>query len=401
MLRIFFLSSFFLVHLNASGSKEGLDYLNNIRSNAGLIKLKEHSALDLAATSHAKYLIQNQNNGHYEIEGKYSFTGKTPSGRVIRAGYPSADVMENVSVNTTDYIVSIDTLFAAIYHRFTFLNLDKDEIGLGMYQINKKRKVKQAYVYNLGSSEISKLCKQPFIMENGTYYVKNVCKKNDKMIPMPIFNQKKALIQVQNSAIILYPYDQQSNIWPAFYNENPDPLPEYKVSGFPISVQFNPAMTQAVKLKSFRLYDAQGREIKETRVLHQSNDKNHLITKLQFALMPLKRLEFDTSYTVVFEAEADGRNIQKKWTFSTTKFREKLYTIRSKKTTLNVKAGSTIVLYMMPASRSDIINSHSTRGNLTVTYLDQNTLRVTFPKRRSSGRVSLNLGKKKVFFTVE
>ena len=401
MLRILIVSTLFLVFLNAGGVKKGQDYLNTIRTNTGLIKLKEHRALDSAASSHAKYLIQNQRNGHYEKRGKYAYTGNTPSERVIKAGYPSAYVMENVSINTPDHIKSIDTLFAAIYHRFVFLTLDKDEIGLGIYKTKKKRKVKQAYVYNLGSSEISKLCQGSFPMENGVYYIKNICKKSGKMIPQSLIREKKEVVQRKNRAIVLYPYDKQSNIWPAFYNESPDPLPGYKVSGFPVSVQFNPFNTTSVKLKSFRLYDAQGREIKKTKILQQKNDKNHLFSQFEFALMPLKRLEFDTTYTALFEAKVDGKKVKKQWSFRTTKFKEKLYRVTAKKTTLRVKAGTTIILYMVPDTRKDILRSHISRGGAKVSYLDQNTLSVTLPKRRSSGRVSLELGKKKVFFNIE
>ena len=401
MLRIFLFITLLLVCLEASASKNGLDYLNTIRTNAGLIKLKAHKALDSAASSHAKYLIQNQRNGHYEKRGKYAYTGNTPSKRVLKAGYPSTYVMENISINSLGYTKSIDTLFAAIYHRFVFLSLDKDEIGFASYKTKKKRKVKKAYVYNLGSSEISKLCKGSFLMENGAYYMKNMCKNSAKMIPQSLMREKKEVIQRKNRAMVLYPYDKQSNIWPAFYNESPDPLPGYKVSGFPVSVQFNPANTHSVKLRSFRLYDAKGKEIKKTKILQEKNDKNHLFSKFEFALMPLKRLEFNTTYSVIFAAEVDGRKVKKKWSFSTTKFANKLYRITKKKTTLTVKPGATIVLYSVPDSRKDILRSYTSRGGVKVSYLDQNTLRVTLPKRRSSGRISLTLGKKKVFFTTK
>lgn len=389
------------ISLEANSSKEGLTYLNKLRKNAGLITLKHNTSLAKAASSHAKYLIRNQTNGHYEKRGRYSYTGTTPSKRIIKAGYSSRFVMENLSVNTTGQVKSIDNLFAAIYHRFVFLSLDKDEIGIGTYATKKKRKIKRAYVYNLASSGISKLCKQFFIMENGEYYIKSICKDSEKMIPKSLFREKKELVQRKNKAIVLYPYDKQRNVWPAFYNESPDPLPGYKVSGFPVSVQFNPANTETVKLKSFRLYDEEGKEVKKTKILQQKNDKNHLFSKYEFALMPLKRLEFNTTYTVVFEAVADGRKVKKKWSFSTTKFKNELYRITDKKTTLTVRAGETVILYMVPDSRKDILRSYKVRGGIKVSNLDQNTLKVILPKRRSSGRVSLTLGKKKVFFTIE
>ncbi len=309
--------------------------------------------------------------------------------------------MENLSVNTLGEVKSIDSLFAAIYHRFVFLNLDKDEIGIGTYSIKKKRKFKHSYVYNIASSGISKLCKRSFIMENGEYYIKNICRDKEKMIPQSLFREKKDEIRRKNSAVIVYPYPKQEHVWPAFYNESPDPLPKYKVSGFPISVQFNPANTQNVKLQSFRLYNENGKEIKKTKILQHKNDHNHLFTKLEFALMPLARLEFNTSYTVMFEAIVDGRKVKKRWTFKTENFKEKMFRITEKKTTVNVRAGSTAILYMVPSSRKDILRLYKSRGDIKVSFLDQNTVKVIFPKSRSSGRVSLGLGKKKVHFNIE
>jgi len=154
---------FLLVSLEANSDKHGLAYLNKIREHTGLTALKSNKALENAAASHAKYLVQNQTNGHYEKSGKYSYTGRTPSNRIIKAAYPSRFVMENLSVNTSGPVKSIDKLFSAIYHRFVFLNLDKDEIGIGTYATKKKRRIKNAYVYNLGLSGISQLKKKKMV----------------------------------------------------------------------------------------------------------------------------------------------------------------------------------------------------------------------------------------------
>lgn len=401
MLRFFIIVTLLLVSLEANSYKEGLSYLNYIRENSGLIKLKSNKSLQTAATSHAKYLIRNQRNGHYEKKGKYSYTGSTPSKRVIKAGYPSTFVMENLSVNTAGEVKSIDNIFSAIYHRFTFLNLDKDEIGIGFFSTKKQRKIKRAYVYDMGSSSIAKLCNQSYSTANGGYYIKDICKQSSKMIPKSLFEEKKDEVRRKNRDIILYPYSGQTNIWPAFYNESPDPLPKHKVSGFPLSVQFNPVYYKNVKLKSFRLYDAQGKEIKKTKILQHHNDQNHLLTKLEFALMPLKRLEFDTSYTGVFEAIVDGNKVKKHWSFRTVKPEEKVYEITENKTKLTVLSASTVLLYIVPRSKDNIIRSYRSRGGIKVSFLDPNTLKVTFPKRRSSGRVSLDFGKRKVFFDVQ
>lgn len=390
-----------LVSLEASSEHEGLTYLNTIREKSGLIKLKTNKTLQHAAASHANYLIQNQQNGHYENRGKYAYTGSTPSQRVIKAGYPSTLVMENVSINTVGQKKSIDNLFSAIYHRFVFLNFDKDEIGFGFSSTKKKRKVKQAYVYNMGSSGLASLCKRSFTLTHGVYYMSDICKQSTKMIPQSLFEATKDKVRRKNRDMIVYPYAGQTDIWPAFYNESPDPLPGYKVSGFPLSVQFNPANYKHVTLRSFRLYDENGKEIKGTKILQYNSDHNHLLTELEFVLMPLKRLEFDTKYTAVFEAVADGAKVKKHWTFRTVKPEEKIYRVSGNKTKLAVQAGSTALLYMVPDSRKDILHSYRSRGGINASFLDQNTLRVTFPKRRSSGRVSLDFGKKKVFFDVQ
>lgn len=398
-LRFYLFFSLLLISLEANSQKDGLTYLNNIREQAGLISLKHNKTLQNAATSHAQYLTQNQTNGHYEKKGKYSFTGTTPSKRVIKAGYPSTFVMENLSVNTVGHVKSIDNLFSAIYHRLVFLNLDKDEIGFGAASTKKKRTIKSAYVYDLGSSHISKLCKQSFNLANGVYYMKNICRESDKMVPMSLFRKKKDEVRRKNRDIILYPYAEQNNVWPAFYNESPDPLPGYKVSGFPVSVQLNPAYYENVTLISFRLYTEN--EVVESKTLQHKNDHNHLLTKHEFALMPLKRLEYDRKYTAVFEAVADGNKVKKRWSFRTVKPKEKIYRVTKDKTKLTVLAGSTALLYIVPNSKKDILHSYRSRGGIKVSFLDQNTLKITFPKKRSSGRVSLDIDKKKVFFDVQ
>ena len=401
MLRLFLFISLSL-NLFAGAQKEGLAYINNLRTHAGLIKLTPNTFLNKAAKSHAKYLIQNQSHGHYEKKGRYSYTGKTPSKRVTKAGYRSTVVMENLSINTPRQKESIDNLFSAIYHRFVFLNLFMNEIGLGTYKTKKKRGVKQAYVYNLGSSRLSKLCKKSYTMVSGNYYMKDVCKKRSKMIPQTQFNSKKSVVRKKNTAIVLYPYAGQKDVYPAFYNESPDPLPRYKVSGFPISVQFNKAFYKKIKFTSFRLYNTQGKEIKKTKILHAKSDPHHLFSKFEFALMPLARLEFSQTYTAIFEAIADGKKIKKKWAFQTRVPKYPLYRVSKNSETLHVKAGEKMILYMVPSHRKDLLKTYRARGGLKAVFIDQNSLKITLPKRKSSGRVSITFAnKKKVSFTVE
>ncbi len=395
-LLIVFLLTF--VAIDAKENQNALGYLNSIRQNAGLIQFKPNNQLNKAARSHANYLLRQQKNGHYEKMGRKGYTGKTPSDRVVKAGYASKAVMENISVNAKTSDKSIDILFAAIYHRFVFLNFDKDEIGIGSASTKKKRRITSAFVYNLGSSAVSKLCQGFFSKQNGFFYMQNLCKESSVNVPEYMFQEKKNEIRLKNSKIVLYPYPNAVNVLPVFYTENPHPLPGSKVSGYPVSVQFNPVSYSNVKLKKFRLFDADGKEIKKSKVLTHKNDKNHRFTKLQFALMPLKRLEYGTTYRVEFEAVADGKRVKKRWQFTTKKPKGTLYKITKKKTRIKVKKGEKIVLYFEPRSNKDILGRVKYTGKLRTTYLDKNTLLVTLPNKRSVRGYSLKAGSKEVIF---
>jgi len=401
LLRLIVVLLLTFITLDAKQNQTAFDYLNSIRQDAGLIKFKPNKKLDKAAASHANYLLRQQKNGHYEKRGWKGYTGKTPSDRVVKAGYASKAVMENVSVNAKTSHKSIDTLFAAIYHRFVFLNFDNDEIGIGSAFTKKKRRITSSFVYNIGSTAIAKLCKKYYPKQNGFFYMQNLCKNSANTVPQSLFQKKQNKIRRKNSKIILFPYLNAKNIPPVFYTENPHPLPGSKVSGYPVSVQFNPAFYKKVKLKKFRLFDAEGKEIKKYKILTHGNDKNHRFTKLQFAFMPLKRLEYGIVYQVEFEAVADGKRIEKSWCFATQKPEGTLYKITKKNTTLKVKRGEKIILYFEPRSKKDVLSKVRHIDKLHISYLDQNTLVVTVPNKRLLRSYTLKTGTRNVTLIID
>ncbi len=391
-----------VVSLQAKETQGALEYLNLHREKSGLIKFKPNKKLHKAAKSHANYLVRQQKNGHYEKKGWKGYTGKTPSDRVLKAGYASKAVMENVTENAKNYHHSIDILFAAIYHRFVFLNFDNNEIGIGTASTNKKRRVSSAFVYNIGSREVSKLCKRSYLMENHTYYIQNMCRNNDILIPKYIYEEKQNKVRKKNRDIILYPYPGAKNVLPVFYTENPHPLPGSKVSGYPVTVQFNPLFHKDVKLKKFRLFDKNGKRIKKVKILTYKSDKNHRLTKLQFALMPLKRLTYGTTYSVKFEGISNGKRVKKSWKFTTKNTKGTLYQITKKKTTLKVKRGESVTLYFEPDSNKDVLDCISYTDKLNITCVDQNTLLVTIPKNKYlSKKYSIHTNKKSVTLIIK
>jgi len=398
---VLFLLTLFLLEAGER-QKSAIDYLNTVRLEAGLIKLRYDKALKKAAVFHAKYLLIQQQYGHYEKKGRRGYTGKTPSDRVLYTGYPSRAVMENVSVNAKNYHQSIDTLFSAIYHRFVFLNFSRNEIGTGSaFGKKKKRKIVSSFVYLMGSSEISELCKEYFELQNGVSYMNDLCKDPIQLVPQYLYEEKREAVRRENTPIVLHPSPNAINVLPVFYTEHPHPLPGSKVSGYPVSVQFNPAFYSKVKMKKFRLYDARGREIKKVKILTHSNDVNHRFTPLQFALMPLRRLDYAQTYRVEFEAVADGKRIKKKWKFTTKRFKEKLYIITKKKTVLNVKKGEKIILFFKPRSNKDVLNCINYTDNLDITCYDQNTLQVTASSNRYFPEYTLHAGKRSVILKMD
>ena len=380
---------------------EGIKYLNQIRQKSGLIPFAYDQHLEKAATSHAKYLLSHQNYGHNENRGSQGYTGETPSMRIVAAGYPTYFGRENIVGNTPTVKGAIDYLLSAIYHRFVFLDFDKDQIGSGLSKDAKKKSIQSIYVYDLSSSLIASLCQHSFALKPNTFYIDQLCSQTTQKIPKEGIDEALASIQRKNNEIVLYPYANQTDVWPAFYDESPDPLPSYGVSGFPVSVQFNPLYYKEIVLKKFNLMDGNGEKINEVKILEKSSDPNHRFSGLEFALMPLKRLEFGTKYTAHFEAIADGKKIEKKWSFFTVAPAEKLYRITKMETTLSVQGGSTIMLYMVPDHPNDVIQNYRFQGGLKLSFPDQNTVKVTFPKQSKSKNTMLSIGKKKIFFNIQ
>lgn len=379
----FFLLFLFYTPLQASEESSALPYLNTIRQNSGLIPLRSKTELQKAATAHAKYLISNQTVGHLEEKGSQNFTGKTPTERVLYYGYPSKDVMENISVNAKNDTASIDDLFAAIYHRFVFLNFDKDEIGMGKASTAKYKKIKRAYVYNLGSSKLRSLCKKSFVPVGGIEYIQNVCIKSDLLIPRRLYEKNRTQIKLKNPAVVLHPYQGQEEVGTVFYNETPDPLPDYKVSGYPVSIQFNDAYVSKVTLKAFHLFDEQGQKIHMSRLLTHESDPHQKLKKTEFALMPMKRLEYGMTYRAEFEALVDGERYKKSWKFTTKGFEEKIYRITQTKTVVDLKENDTVILYFVPGAPNDILRWYKASEGLEISLIDQNTMRVRLYKKLS------------------
>jgi len=348
--------------------------LNTIREALHLTRLSPNSVLSEAAQAHADYLVANKETSHYETEGKAYFTGKAPLDRAFHAGYNASQVSENLSTHNADAQSSIDGLFAAIYHRFGFLSPSIDEVGIGTTQ-DKTDSKNSAFVYVMGNSEFNRVCSFETFRGSGSYNY-GICREKAHKIDPKVYKEVLDVNKIQNPKIIVYPYDGQKEVPLAFYNESPDPLPDYDVSGFPISVEFNDHFIKKVKIKDFMLLN-ENRELVKTRSMDKQSDPHIRFTETQFALFPLERLSYDTTYFVEFTYRDGSGDKKISWSFHTKKPREKLHIIRKKEESITIETGKSHLIYFKPLNPHDIVKNVSFPASLDVQFIDNNTLKIT------------------------
>jgi hypothetical protein len=351
-----------------------LDYLNSLRQHAGMPYYFANKLLDTAALSHAWYIIKNHTQGHYEIPSEVDFTGETPKQRILHTNYQVGMISENVTTNTPTYKDSIDGLFAAIYHRFGFLDFQTDEIGIGIAQ-DLDDTNRNAFVYDMGVYELNDLCTQKSYSGTASY-VYHVCKDSNQRIRKDLFYQALRFKKSQIKKIVIYPYDGQKDIFPAFYEETPDPLPDFDVSGFPASIQFNDYYFKHIKLISFSLFGPSGKRIK-SRILDKQNDPNLRFKKGQYALFPLQRLAYNTRYKVLVRYKLDEKTDEKIWHFTTRKLLKPFSIIQGNTGDIIIKPKVAYVVYFKPSNSHDILKNLHFPRDVSVVFIDHNTIKIT------------------------
>ena len=352
--------------------KKTLNYLNMLRIKSGLIPFQSNKILTKASKNHANYLTNHLTYGHKENKNFKDFTGVYASERIQEVGFSAPQVIENVSANNKNYKESIDGLFSAIYHRMAFLDFRSDIIGIGVSQ-NKSYPSHTAFVYDMSAKALEKLYKQDNI--------------NQEQLTKAIESNKN-----KNSKMVIYPYDKQRDVPPAFFDELPDPLPNHRVSGYPISVSFNPAIYKNAKLLSFQLFNRDGIEVTNTTILDAKRDPNRRLTNMDFILFPLKRLAWNQHYYVKFKAIVDKKIIEKKWSFHTRKFNLPIYSVTKNNNTFSLNKGASCILYFPPTSKEDLLGDIGYPSNYDIDFIDKNTIKLTLLSTKKRETL-LNLGR--------
>ena len=198
--------------------------------------------------------------------------------------------------------------------------------------------------------------------------------------------------QRRNPDVVMWPPDEAGNIPPAFFEEDPDPLPDRSVSGYPVSIQFNPATTESVELASFTLLkwadngvEFSWKPVGDTRILDQQTDPQKQLDARQFVLFPLQRLDWASHYRVEFEAWVDGEYRHYAWGFSTTDPGGPLLVVDRSDQQLLVSRAQRPLLVIPPRREAYSVNQLkvSWRGDtkVDITSLDGNTARLTIDWR--------------------
>lgn len=363
-----------------SASPSALTYLNSLRKKAGLPAFTAQSYLRAAASNHSDYMLQHgAAEGHSETEGKSGFTGEHPSSRTLYAGYASKNVSENISTGDQDAAESIDGLFAAIYHRFGFLSLIHDEVGIGISNNHRY------YTYDMGNSKLRKICSSdPSYNGYGSYYY-GVCADESKRIEGSKYKRARDYMKSSAPSLILWPAAKSRDIPPVFFQEIPDPLPDDSVTGYPVSVEFNDAkFATAPTVESFTLSDSSGSELEILTIMDKENDPNRRFNAYKYALFPEKRLEWGSAYNVELTYIYESRQYTKAWCFQTRSLADKaerFYRIEGDNDVrLNVVAGKRYAIYVVPNDTNDILGgarySYS-KERPQLDYIDRNTFLVS------------------------
>jgi uncharacterized protein YkwD len=259
---------------------DGLNWINYRRGQIGMPALTHNGVIDTAAQGHSDYQRINNIVTHDQTVGKPGFTGVDLGTRLKAAGYTFVGdnaIGEVISATTGGSgFYMAEELITAIYHRFVIFEPMFKEIGTGAATSSAN--------YNYFTAD--------FVANNG--YGSGIAA----------------------GAIVTWPFNGQSQV-PADFNsdyEEPDPVPDRSVVGYPVSVHTN--LTRTLTVQSFTIRAHGSGSDLSTRLLVQGQDAN-TTTHSAAAIVPLAPLAAATTYDVAFTGAVDGTPVSRSWSFTT------------------------------------------------------------------------------------
>jgi hypothetical protein len=149
------------------------------------------------------------------------------------------------------------------------------------------------------------------------------------------------------------------------------------VSGFPVSIEFNDYFFDDVEIYSFELYEEDGEKLSDVRLMNSQSDPHHRFTSKQYALFPLKRLKYDTSYRVEVVYRSENKKESVIWHFRTQKPTEKFHIITQKEESITIESGRSYIIYFRPLNAYDIVKNIQFPSSIDIQFIDNNTLKLT------------------------
>ena len=257
---------------------DGFNWINYRRSQVGLTPLVRNSLIDNAALGHSNYLNSNSVVVHNQIKGKPGFTGETLYDRLTASGYGVTsvwgEVIAGVASNSGFYMA--ENLITAVYHRFLIFEPIFKEGGAG------------AAVNNSGYA----------------YFTTDLAGNSRYGPGLPA------------GQIVSYPFSGQTKVATSFSSneEEPDPVPNQDVVGYPISVHANFDATLSVTAFTVRQRGA-GADL-TVRLLSKETDAVNTSRSVA-AIIPLAPLLAATTYDVSFIGKVNGADVTRSWSFTT------------------------------------------------------------------------------------
>jgi uncharacterized protein YkwD len=262
-----------------------LQAINDYRVVMGLNRLTINDRLNLAATSHSKYLAVNNEFSHYQVKGKQGFTGVDVGDRAQYHGY-SQVVYEDISLQQDwSPIAAADGLFDAPYHRIPFMDPASKEFGYGRAAGMENREKYYYHAMNFGI---------------GGYGA---------------------------DEFVIYPAANETDVPRLWYgHEIPDPLRLHSNAkfpvGYPIMAGIYGANIEKVELVTAKLTKTNdGTEVPVFLNSVNGNPKDEYLSQ-EVIIIPKSPLAFNQSYTVDLQLKAtnwSGKQTpyNKKWSFTT------------------------------------------------------------------------------------
>ena len=257
---------------------DGFNWINYRRSQIGLAPLVRNSLIDNAALGHSNYLNSNNVVVHNQVKGKPGFTGETLYDRLTASNYGVTsvwgEVIAGVATNSGFYMA--ENLITAVYHRFLIFEPIFKEGGAG------------AAVNNSGYA----------------YFTTDLAGNSRYGPGLPA------------GQIVSYPFNGQTKVATSFSSdeEEPDPVPNQNVVGYPISVHANFDATLSVTTFTVRPRGA-GADL-TVRLLSKESDAINTSRSVA-AIIPLAPLLAATTYEVSFIGKVNGANVTRSWSFTT------------------------------------------------------------------------------------